>query len=204
MKKILTFAIALMATLSITAQADFIPTTQAISVTVGGIFGPYVNESVTYEARLYTEGTETKLDVRMCEYNLPHTQIGDLTLGTYTVCGLVYDEEKDGYYRDYTGDNISFHFKSSGGFDSDYVFTKLGNLLVKMDGTSIAYACNNFTPGAMPFPIVSNFGTDPATGIDDIQAVPVSTPATAKRIEGNRIIIERGGKRYTATGVEVR
>ena len=70
-----------------------------ITVTVGGQF-TYNNDNVTYELRRYKVGETDKLDVAVPSYTLANTIMGDLTLGSYTVKGLVYDEEQGGYYRD--------------------------------------------------------------------------------------------------------
>lgn len=89
--------------------------------------------------------------------------MGDLTLGTYTVKGLTYDEAKGGFYRDYKNDGLTFHFKSvSKGTttkDQDYAFNpeKDNNILVKYDGSNVSDIVNTFQMGAMPFAIVSNF-----------------------------------------------
>ena len=179
------------------------PSTDKISVMVGGMFGPYTNDNVTYDGRLYTEDGITKLDVTMHGYDLYDTVMGDLTLGEYTVKGLVYDEEKGGYYRNYAADGLTFHFKSSQGMDNDYTFSK-GELLVKMDGTTIAYAENTFQPGAMPFPIVATFGDKETAGIESFDAQAVEKIKVRKYIENGMIIIERAGRKYNPSGTIVR
>lgn len=70
--------------------------TSAINVNVGGKF-PYANESVTYNVRKYMDGDVQKVDVEIPTYTLDNTLMGNLTLGTYTVKGLTYDEEKGGF-----------------------------------------------------------------------------------------------------------
>ncbi len=128
----------------------------SISVMVGDQFGPYVNSYVTYTITTNDDGT---INIIVPEYTLDNTYIGNLTLGTYTISNVAYDSEKGAFYRDYTGDNLSFHFKSEGGsmtMDGDYTFTKLGNITVQTTETGLSIV-NNFTPGNMPFPIVSTF-----------------------------------------------
>lgn len=183
------------------------PTEQNVSVTVGGSFGPYTNDKVTYDARLYTEGGEKKLDIAMHEYQLTGTVMGDLTIGAYTVTGLTYDEAKQGYYRDYTNSDVKMHLTAMNGgnktIDGDYSFSKLGNLLVKMDGTSIAYAVNNFQPGNMPFPIESAFGKELNTAVDAIAADEEAMPVR-KMIENGRIVILKNGAKYNVSGTAVK
>lgn len=76
--------------------------------------------------------------------------MGNLTLGTYTVKGLTYDEEKGGFYRDYKNDGLSFHFTAEQNgnktMDGDYEFNaqKDNNILVKYNGSKITDIVNTF------------------------------------------------------------
>ena len=147
--------------------------TSAINVNVGGMF-PYANEGVTYNVRKYMDGDVQKVDVEVPTYTLDNTVMGNLTLGTYTVKGLTYDEEKGGFYRDYKNDGLSFHFiaEQNGNktMDGDYEFNaqKDNNILVKYDGSKITDIVNTFQMGAMPFGIVSSFNSA-ATGISSVK-----------------------------------
>lgn len=147
--------------------------TSAITVNVGGMF-PYVNEGVTYNVRKYMDGDVQKVDVEIPTYSLANTLMGNLTLGTYTVKGLTYDEEKGGFYRDYKNDGLSFHFMAEKDgnktMDGDYEFNtaKDNNILVKYNGSKITDIVNTFQMGAMPFSIVTSFNSE-ATGISSIK-----------------------------------
>ena len=147
--------------------------TSAINVNVGGMF-PYANEGVTYNVRKYMDGDVQKVDVEVPTYTLDNTLMGNLTLGTYTVKGLVYDEEKGGFYRDYKNDGLSFHFiaEKDGNktMDGEYEFNtaKDNNILVKYNGSKITDIVNTFQMGAMPFSIVTSFNSA-ATGISSIK-----------------------------------
>ena len=147
--------------------------TSAINVNVGGMF-PYANEGVTYNVRKYMDGDVQKVDVEVPTYTLDNTLMGNLTLGTYTVKGLVYDEEKGGFYRDYKNDGLSFHFTAEQNgnkiMDGDFEFNsaKDNNILVKYDGSKITDIVNTFQMGAMPFGIVSSFNSA-ATGISSVK-----------------------------------
>lgn len=176
--------------------------TDKVSVMVGDKFGPYTNDQVLYDSRIYVEDDVKKLDVTMHQYSLAGTVMGEITLGKYCVKGLVYDNERGGYYRDYANDGITFHFKSSQGMDGDYAFSK-GTLLVKMNGTSIAYAENTFQPGAMPFPIIAAFGDESSTGIAGAITEENSRPKTLKYFKNGQLIIERDGKKYSINGYTV-
>lgn len=148
------------------------PVTNKVTVVVGGAY-PYTNESVTYRIRQYKEEGETLLDVEIPQFSLSGTVMGDLTLGTYTVKGLRYDNERGGFFRDYRYDNLSFYFKAMQNgvviMDKEYPFNteKDNNILVKLSGTDVAEIVNTFQMGAMPFGIVSTFGGT-ASGIGSI------------------------------------
>lgn len=145
----------------------------AINVNVGGMFS-YANEGVTYNVRKYMDGDVQKVDVEVPTYTLDNTVMGNLTLGTYTVKGLTYDEEKGGFYRDYKNDGLSFHFiaEKDGNktMDGDFEFNtaKDNNILVKYDGSKITDIVNTFQMGAMPFGIVSSFNSA-TTGISSVK-----------------------------------
>lgn len=144
-----------------------------ITVNVGGAFN-YTNKSVSYDVRKYMDGDVQKADVEISTYTLENTVMGNLTLGTYTVKGLTYDESKGGFYRDYKDDGLKFHFTAENGgnktMDGDYSFnnTKDNNILVKYSGNNITDIVNRFQMGAMPFAIESKFDTQ-STGITSIK-----------------------------------
>lgn len=145
-----------------------------ISVSVGGAY-TYDNKSVTYQVRKYMDGNVEKVDVEVPTYALEGTIMGDLTLGSYVVKGLTYDETRGGFYRDYKGDGLSFHFTAMQGgmktMDGDYAFNseRDNNILVKYDGSNVESIINTFQMGAMPFGIVSTFQVE-ATAIDGVTA----------------------------------
>lgn len=144
-----------------------------ITVNVGGAFN-YTNKSVSYDVRKYMDGDVQKVDVEISTYTLENTVMGNLTLGTYTVKGLTYDESKGGFYRDYKDDGLKFHFTAENGgnktMDGDYSFnnTKDNNILVKYSGNNITDIVNRFQMGSMPFAIESKFDTQ-STGITSIK-----------------------------------
>ena len=147
--------------------------TSAINVNVGGMFS-YANEGVTYNVRKYMDGDVQKVDVEIPTYTLDNTVMGNLTLGTYTVKGLTYDEEKGGFYRDYKKDGLSFHFTAEQNgnktMDGDYEFNAQqdNNILVKYNGTKITNIVNTFQMGSMPFSIVTSFNSA-TTGISAVK-----------------------------------
>ena len=210
-KQLLTMLLLLGISTAMMAQSSNQTYTAPISVTVG-TYDPYRNESVTYVVRTYTEGGVTKMDVDVPEYLLTNTVMGDLTIGAYTVSGLVYDDAKGGYYRDYSGDGLKAHFKAvSGGaatMDADYVLginvlTKNpSNILVKTDGNGVTIQ-NTFALGRMPMDCVSLF-TATATAISNAAATTMTAAGdgaayniAGQRVNGNaRGIVIIDGRKY--------
>lgn len=181
-----------------------------ITVTVGGQF-TYNNDNVTYELRRYKDGETDKLDVTVPSYTLANTVMGNLTLGSYTVKGLVYDEAQGGYYRDYKNDGLKFHFTAVQGgkttMDKDYDFAtdKDNNILVKYEGNDVSSIVNTFQVGTMPFGIVSVF-SGATTSINNITTTPShdfnTTPSQQYNLAGQRVdnnykgIVIVNGKKY--------
>ena len=181
-----------------------------ITVTVGGQF-TYNNDNVTYELCRYKDGKTDKLDVTVPSYSLTNTVMGDLTLGSYTVKGLVYDEAQGGYYRDYKNDGLKFHFTAVQGgkttMDKDYDFAtdKDNNILVKYEGSNVSSIVNTFQVGTMPFGIVSVF-SGATTSINGVTTTPShdfnTTSSQQYNLAGQRVdnnykgIVIVNGKKY--------
>ncbi len=129
----------------------------SMSVMVGGQFGPYTNESVTHTITANEDGT---IDVTIPEYGLTGTVMGNLTLGTYTVKGLAWNEERQAFYRDYSADGLQMHFVAvkdgATTLDANYDFSALGTLEVKTGEQGLTIV-NNFQPGRMPFRVEATF-----------------------------------------------
>lgn len=138
------------------------PVTSDITISVGGFY-TYECKDVVYNLRRYVQNDSTKLDVEVPAYRLDGTVMGDLTLGSYTVRGLLYDADAGGFYRDYKDDGLSFHFTAEQNgtktMDGDYAFNsqKDNNILVKYNGDNVFSIVNTFQMGAMPFGIVTQF-----------------------------------------------
>lgn len=179
--------------LTYTVDAYYIKpeTATPLYVSVGGVYN-FQNASVTYNVRKYKDGEEEKVDVEIPTYTLDGTVMGDLTLGTYTVKGLTYNEEKGGYYHDYANDGLTFHFTAvSNGMttmDKDYQFNaaQQNDILVKYNGTAVADIVNTFQMGSMPFQIVSRF-TNPTAGISSVNATETAKGNKAYSLSGQQV-----------------
>ena len=133
--------------------------------------------------------------------------LGNLGLGKYVVKGLVYDESKGGFYRDYANDGLTFHFtaekEGTKTMDADYTFNseKPNNILVKYNGSTVEQIVNTFQIGAMPFGIVSTFGNS-ATGINGVYVANKHNDGKMYNIAGQRVgndykgIVIVNGKKY--------
>ena len=156
----------------------------------------------TYKLRKYVEDETEKVDIEFPTYSLSGTPMGDITVGTYTVKGLVYDEEKGGYFSDYSNDGITFHFKTSTGIDKDYgLYAEGTSILVQYSGNNVVYIENNFRPGSMPFPIIAVSGEKPTT-VEKVEAEAQAQPAkkSYKIIEKGNLVIVKEGKRFGSAG----
>ena len=182
------------------------PVSNSLAVSVGGAYN-YSNPNVTYNVRKYMDGDVEKLDVEVPEYTLDGTIMGDLTLGSYVIKGLTFDESKGGYWRDYKDDNLSFHFKAMNDgvatMDGDYIFnsSKDNNILVVYSGNNITSIVNTFQMGVMPFPIVSTFGTT-ETALNGVTMTKTNTDGATYNLAGQRVaagtkgIVIVNGKKY--------
>ena len=126
------------------------------NVVVGGQY-PY-DADITYKITANTDGT---INITVPEFQLTGTVMGDLTLGTYTITGIAYDETRGAFYRDYTNDGLTMHMTAVNNgnttMDSDYTFETNGaDIEVKTSDDGITVV-NNFQPGRMPFPIAATF-----------------------------------------------
>ena len=182
------------------------PVSNSISVVVGGQY-TYTNDNVTYNVRKYVEDNVEKLDVEVPEYALANTVMGNLTLGSYVIKGLTYDEERGAFYRDYKDDGLSFHFTAESNgtktMDGEYTFnsTKDNNISVAYNGNQVSAIVNTFQMGAMPFPIVSTFN-GAASGISGVKAEKTVGNGLMYNLNGQRVgsnakgIVIINGKKY--------
>ena len=148
-----------------------------------------------------------KVDVDVPFFTLDNTVMGNIALGQYIVKGLVYDEAKGGFYRDYADDSLIFHFTAEQGgtktLDGDYEFNseKPNNILVKYNGSKIESIVNTFQMGAMPFGIVSTFSTT-STGINGVYTSTKLNDGKMYNLAGQRVgddykgIVIVNGKKY--------
>lgn len=137
----------------------------SVTVMVGGQFGPYESSPVQYVIKANDDGT---IDVTLPTFTLEGTVMGDLTVGSYTIANIAYDQERQAFFRDYSSDeSITMHLKAEQNgtttMDGDYTFGAMGNIELKTDEAQKVVAVNTIQPGKMPFAIVITFQEETVT-----------------------------------------
>ena len=136
-----------------------------------------------------TKNSDGTIDLVLPEFTLEKTTIGTISVGSYTVKNISFNNTEKKYFRDYTSDGLSMHLKVSGvlmNLDGDYAIEKTGNISVTISNDGQATIVNNFQPGKMPFLITSTFTSNSSS---DIQNISTSRNNT--------------GKAYTLSGIAV-
>jgi hypothetical protein len=127
-------------------------------INVGGMF-PYTSaDKVTYKVEANADGT-INLVVPEVKYN--GTVMGDLTLGTYTIKNIPYDETQKAFVKAYKDDNIKFLFtivKDGNTTQKEYTFDKpFCKVMVSKDDKGVFVVNNTYQMGAMPMLINGTF-----------------------------------------------
>ena len=179
--------------------------TDKMDMSVGAL--NYSTPSATYSVRIYPEDDTQKMDVQVQEYSVAGTVMGDMTVGMHVIKGLTYDSEKGGYYRDYSADGVKAHITAekdgSKTIDKDYVLNNSNILVVLNEKNAVTSIIDNFTPGAMPFPITTTFPGQ-TTAVKKVEAAKAETIANEPAYnlmgqpvgEGAKGIVIIGGKKY--------
>lgn len=78
---------------------------------------------IDYEITANENGT---INITIPEYTLEGTEMGNLTLGSYTISNIRFSQKRGAYYYEYGNDRLQMHFKSEGGraqIDKNYAFS---------------------------------------------------------------------------------
>ena len=126
-------------------------------VRVGSSFGPFNVTDAVYKVVANADGT---INVTTPEEQYANTPMGDLTLGSFTVSNIAYDETAKAFVRDYSNDGLKAHFTAKKGgqvvMDKDYDF-KNAKITLKLAEDGKLTVENVFQLGSMPFPITANY-----------------------------------------------
>jgi len=212
MKKLFTLILAATMTLAAVAQNEYSTKTDyknVLNLSVGGMYNYTTEDEVTYTIGIYQQDNKVMMDVVVPEYELKNTAIGTLKVGSYTIKGLIYDEEKGGYYRNYVNDGLTVSFSSTSIQEGQYALdggttgNNVQEILVKTNNGNITSIENKFKVGKMPFQLISTFDAknDFVNGIKDIQ-----TNNSSKKmydINGTEVHNTKKGKIYIINGKKI-
>ena len=127
------------------------------NVNVGGVYD-YSAENVRQSVTANADGS---VSLTVPQYSLAGTVMGDITLGSYTIADIPWNEEKGGFYKEYADGELSVHFKAvkdgTTTLDNDYLFNNKSTttyILIKRTDAGVTVE-NNFSLGNMPFPITA-------------------------------------------------
>ena len=129
-------------------------------ISVGGLFSYTSSEAVTYKVTANEDGT---VNLTVPEETFKKTMMGNLTLSSYTISKIPYDESKKAFIKAYKDDNIKFHFiiKDDNGAvtsDKEYTFdSRICKVTITKGADGKLTVSNTYQMGKMPFPISGTF-----------------------------------------------
>ncbi|MBF1613861.1 MAG: hypothetical protein HXO36_06270 [Prevotella sp.] len=128
------------------------------SLLVGPAYGPYDASNVSYKITANEDGT---INVTTpTESYAGIMMVGNLTIDSYTVKNLSYDEATHSFIRDYSSDGLKVHLKSEGGLMSlnkDYTFESPSKIIVKLDENGTLTITNSYRLTHMPLSISATY-----------------------------------------------
>ena len=132
--------------------------TGTTSLLVGPAYGPYDASNVSYKITANEDGT---INVTTpIESYAGIMMVGNLTIDSYTVKNLSYDEATHSFIRDYSSDGLKVHLKSEGGLMSlnkDYAFESPSKIIVKLDENGTLTITNSYRLTHMPLSISATY-----------------------------------------------
>lgn len=129
-------------------------------ISVGGIATYTSSEAVTYKVTANADGT---VNLTVPEETFKKTMMGNLTLSSYTISKIPYDESKKAFIKAYKDDNIKFHLiiKNDNGkviSDKEYTFdSRICKVIITKGADGKLTVSNTYQMGKMPFPISGTF-----------------------------------------------
>ena len=129
-------------------------------ISVGGLFSYTSSEAVTYKVTANEDGT---VNLTVPEETFKKTMMGNLTLSSYTISKIPYDESKKAFIKAYKDDNIKFHLiiKNDNGTvisDKEYTFdSRICKVTITKGVDGKLTVSNTYQMGKMPFPISGTF-----------------------------------------------
>lgn len=128
------------------------------SLMIGGMMGPFVDEDSQYTITANADGT---INLTTAEEQYLNTQMGDITLGSYTISNIAYDESTKMFMRKYGADGLKAHLKTMKdgqvGLDGEYSFGSLSEVKLSLGADGQLKIVNSYTLGNMPFGIEATY-----------------------------------------------
>lgn len=158
--KILTFVVASAMTVTMVSCSDDEPKNEpTLSETYAGTYNGTMTLNVagqySYDADMsvmIVAADPGTITVSIPDYTLTGTMMGDIELGEITIAGLVYNEDKGGFYRDCGGEGLT---QSMNGVS--YPLNAPSSILVVRDNDGNLTVDFPFTLGKMPLPLTATF-----------------------------------------------
>ena len=129
-------------------------------ISVGGLFSYTSSEAVTYKVTANEDGT---VNLTVPEETFKKTMMGYLTLSSYTISKIPYDESKKAFIKAYKDDKIKFHLiikddKGAVTSDKEYTFdSRICKVTITKGADGKLTVSNTYQMGKMPFPISGTF-----------------------------------------------
>ena len=129
-------------------------------ISVGGIATYTSSEAVTYKVTSNEDGT---VNLTVPEETFKKTVMGNLTLSSYTISKIPYDESKKAFIKAYKDDKIKFHLiiKNDNGTvisDKEYTFdNEICKVTITKGADGKLTVSNTYQMGKMPFQISGTF-----------------------------------------------
>ena len=129
-------------------------------MSVGGLFSYTSSEAVTYKVTANEDGT---VNLTVPEETFKKTMMGNLTLSSYTISKIPYDESKKAFIKAYKDDKIKFHLiikddKGAVTSDKEYTFdSRICKVTITKGADGKLTVSNTYQMGKMPFPISGTF-----------------------------------------------
>lgn len=114
----------------------------------------YTSDPVTYTIVANDNNT---INVIVSEEHYSNVRMmGNMTLGTYTVSNLTYNESTKSFERNYGNDGLKVHVKADGmDFDDDYNFAKDSNIKVSFEDDGTLTVNNTYKINGVLFPFTA-------------------------------------------------
>ena len=108
-----------------------------------GDFGPFESTTVAYTVTANNDGTINVVVPEEVYENVP--MMGTVTLGTYTINNLAYDENSNSYSRDYSNDGVKVLFKGK-----EKSFGATSKMVATVSEAGTLTISNNYVIGRSP------------------------------------------------------